>query len=634
MKLTCTELEAVFSALPSPYLIVKADNDYTIVASNNAYYSATGTGSENLLGKSLFKAFPDNPDEQDATGAENLRNSFKTVIATKSKHEMVVQKYDIPIRNTDAFEVRYWLPVNAPVFDKEGNVEFIIHTVQDVSAKIISEEKARRDIKSSNDRYAAVAKATNDVTWDWDIFSGLLLWNNAIEPVLGYPNTPNIETIDWWVSNLHPDDADRVHDGLEATLNSTEDKWSDEYRYRCADGQYKYIFDRGYIIRDEHGTPIKMIGSMLDIHFRRLLEEKLASSEFLLQEAGRLGKLGGWELDLVNNVHTWSKTVFDIYELPYDWQIDDVKSLSFFVEPYRQMLIDAVTKTYKTGEKWDLELLMVTAKNNTIWVRSRGEGVYNSHNELIKLRGVFMDIDQYKSNEVALNKSVEVMAQNNQQLKNFTYILAHNIRNHASNIAIITSLIDDATLDENNLELFDKIRTVSNGLNDTLDDLSEAIKIQTNVISAEDLNFYDVTKRVLNIIQSDIENSNAKINLKFDAENVKFPKIYLESVIMNLVTNAIKYKKPGNEPHINLCSYLDGNSNTILECRDNGMGIDLKLHGKKIFGLYKTFHDRKDAHGVGLYLNKIQMESQGGAILVDSTPEVGSIFKIIFNEKD
>ncbi len=373
---------------------------------------------------------------------------------------------------------------------------------------------------------------------------------------------------------------------------------------------------------------------MLDIHHRRLLEEKLSNSEFLLSEAGRVGKLGGWETDLVNNTYTWSKAVYDIYELPYDWEIDMVKPLNFFKEPYRQILSDAVTKTFQTGAKWDLELLMTTAKNNTIWVKSYGEPVYNQAGELIKLRGLFMDIDKYKLTEIALSNSVQLMTQNNKKLKNFTHILSHNIRNHASNISLITTLVDDTTLDENNTELFDKIKAVSNGLNETLNDLSEAIKIESDAIGSEQLNFQKITDHILQVIDPEVKASEVNIIVNFEVEQVKFPKIYLESIIMNLITNGIKYKKPCGYPHLYLSTYLDENGNTIFECRDNGIGIDLNLHGKKIVGLYKTFHEHKNAHGVGLFLIKTQIESQGGQILVESTPGIGSTFKIIFNEKN
>lgn len=238
--------------------------------------------------------------------------------------------------------------------------------------------------------------------------------------------------------------------------------------------------------------------------------------------------------------------------------------------------------------------------------------------------------EKLKLNEIALNRSLELTTQNNQQLKNFTHILSHNIRNHASNMALVTSLINTDTLDEENNELFDKITNVSRALNSTLDDLSQAIRIKDSVISSEVINLETITRRVLDVFQSDLEVNKGTVETRFEVEQVYFPHIYLESILSNLISNSIKYRSGERELRIVLRSYVNHELRTVLECTDNGLGIDLNLHGNKIFGLYKTFHDRKDAHGVGLFLVKTQIESQGGKIVVESAPDQGATFKIIF----
>jgi len=369
-----------------------------------------------------------------------------------------------------------------------------------------------------------------------------------------------------------------------------------------------------------------------EIDKRRVIEEKLAASEFLLSEAGRIGRVGGWELDVIQNKTTWSKTVFDIYGLSYDFAIDENDMMSYFPEPYRQTLEDAVAKTYAQGLKWDVELLMINAKKNTVWVRSIGEPLYDGNGVLVKLRGVFMDIDQYKSTEMALHKSIGLITQSNQQLKNFTHILSHNIRNHANNISLVTSLVNTETMDPENAELFEKLDNVSKSLNKTLDDLSEAIKVKESTIQSEIINFNTLIKKVLDVIALELTTSNTEVELHLEVSHVNFPPIYLESILLNLISNAIKYKMVNKQPHIILKTYKNEQNETVLECRDNGQGIDLDLYGGKIFGLYKTFHQQKDAHGVGLFLVKTQIESQGGRIEVMSSPGNGAAFKLIFNE--
>lgn len=237
-----------------------------------------------------------------------------------------------------------------------------------------------------------------------------------------------------------------------------------------------------------------------------------------------------------------------------------------------------------------------------------------------------------EANEIALNNSLELLSQHNQQLKNFTHILSHNIRNHASNISLLTGLLDTSSMAEDDADVIYKIKTVSEGLNTTLNDLSAAIKIRESVLKPEIVHFKAVTQKVITILDTDLQINQAVLDLDFKVETINFPGIYLESILMNLISNSIKYRKEDVPPHIKICTYKNENGYTVLEHTDNGIGIDLALHGDKIFGLYKIFHQNKNANGVGLFLVKNQIESQGGQIAVTSEPNEGATFKITFNE--
>jgi chemotaxis family two-component system sensor kinase Cph1 len=237
-----------------------------------------------------------------------------------------------------------------------------------------------------------------------------------------------------------------------------------------------------------------------------------------------------------------------------------------------------------------------------------------------------------EANEIALNNSLELLSQHNQQLKNFTHILSHNIRNHASNISLLTGLLDTDLMGEEDADIIHKIKRVSEGLNTTLNDLSAAIKIRESVLKPEIMHFKAVTQKVITILDTDLQLNKAVLDLDFKVETVSFPGIYLESILMNLISNSVKYRKDTIAPRIKICTYKNESGHTVLEHTDNGIGIDLILHGDKIFGLYKTFHQNKNANGVGLFLVKNQIESQGGQIIVESSPDEGATFKIIFNE--
>jgi len=120
----------LFDAAPTPYLVL--DPSLTIVAVNDAYLAATMTSRESLVGKPIFAAFPDNPEDGTADGVANLRRSLETALATGKPDAMALQRYDIPL-DGGRFEERYWSPINTPILAEDGTITHLIHRVQDVT---------------------------------------------------------------------------------------------------------------------------------------------------------------------------------------------------------------------------------------------------------------------------------------------------------------------------------------------------------------------------------------------------------------------------------------------------------------------------------------------------------------------
>ena len=136
-------------------------------------------------------------------------------------------------------------------------------------------EAERERSRASEERYAYVSCATNDLIWDWDLTTNSLIWNDAVRTQLGYSREEVGRSIEWWEAQLHPDDAGRVSKHLRGVMESGGEKFEDEYRFRRSDGSYAYMFDRGYIIRDATGAAVRMVGVMQDLTERKAFEEKL-----------------------------------------------------------------------------------------------------------------------------------------------------------------------------------------------------------------------------------------------------------------------------------------------------------------------------------------------------------------------
>ncbi|HEX8021632.1 HAMP domain-containing sensor histidine kinase [Mucilaginibacter sp.] len=340
-------------------------------------------------------------------------------------------------------------------------------------------------------------------------------------------------------------------------------------------------------------------------------------------------RLAHWEHDVISNVDSWSDAVFDILEIPINTTPDHNLIFGSYREPYLGMMKAAVAKAYESGISWDLELELLTANRHVIWVRSYGSAVIEN-DILVKVKGALMDIDAYRSNSV----SHSLLKQQHKKLSSFTHILTHNLRNYAHNISMLTELVERDQLDAYNTGILDKIASVSGNLTETIEQMTEIVQANENVMESEILNFEAATQHVLNVLVAELDLHHASIETDYVVPDILFPKLYLNSILMNLISNSVKYKKETESPEILISTYFDGDKGCIiLEYQDNGIGIDLERHGDKIFGLFKTFTNRPGSNGVGLFLVKTQVESQGGYIVAESKPNVGTIFRIFFKPK-
>jgi two-component system, NarL family, sensor histidine kinase UhpB len=167
--------------------------------------------------------------------------------------------------------------------------KFLAKTIQ------YSIERKRNQIKlqESSKRYEIVSKATNDPVFDWDILTNKIVWNDKVN-IFGYPDDIRKDQA-WWLAYIHFDDIERVTKNLDYYLKSTEDQWSDNYRFRCADGSYKYIQDRRYILRDSSGKPYRMIAALQDITDQVLQRQRQDEEKTKQQKAILRATLEGQE---------------------------------------------------------------------------------------------------------------------------------------------------------------------------------------------------------------------------------------------------------------------------------------------------------------------------------------------------
>ncbi len=173
---------------------------------------------------------------------------------------------------------------------------------------LTAREHDQRALHDSVERFELVSRATNDAVWDWDIRTNALWWNAGFEQLFGYHRDEIEPSLASWTNRIHPDDLTRVKTGLQRAIEEPGGAtWSDEYRFRRRDGSYAEIFDRGYVMRDPDGTPVRMIGAMMDITERKRAQEHARFAEEQLRQSQKmdaLGQLSGGVAHDFNNLLT------------------------------------------------------------------------------------------------------------------------------------------------------------------------------------------------------------------------------------------------------------------------------------------------------------------------------------------
>ncbi len=239
----------------------------------------------------------------------------------------------------------------------------------------------------------------------------------------------------------------------------------------------------------------------------------------------------------------------------------------------------------------------------------------------------------YDITEIKEAQQVRMLAnklqRQNEQLESFAHIASHNLRSHVGNLSSLLQLHKEADLAEQSV-LLGMVQKVTGHLKDTLADLIESLRIKEDTDKERQQIYFDaVLTKTKDILASQLLESKASITAQFDAEAILFPATYLESIFLNLISNAVKYRSPNRSLQIHMETTQQAGE-VILRVRDNGLGIDMQKYGDKLFGLYKTFHPAKDAKGLGLFITKAQVEAMGGHITAESEVDKGTTFIIRF----
>ena len=229
-----------------------------------------------------------------------------------------------------------------------------------------------------------------------------------------------------------------------------------------------------------------------------------------------------------------------------------------------------------------------------------------------------------------LQRTNQELIEHNNQLEQFAFIAAHNLRAPLVRVLGLANLIQMGESEEDKRTALEKLISSTHDLDQVVKDLNAILNIKRHTGNFTEVDLHESLTRTKRILEKEIEDTGTKIMHNFsEANKVYAIPPYVESILYNLISNSIKYRDPERTPYVAIKTTHEQEF-VCLAVMDNGLGIDLHKYRQNIFSLYKRFHLHVEGKGLGLYLVKTQIEALGGRVEVRSQPNEGTTFHIYF----
>jgi PAS domain S-box-containing protein len=500
------------------------------------------------------------------------------------------------------------------------------------STDITERKKLTEEVAIHSERLKTAQKIARLGYFEYDLVAKTFFCSDQFYEILGISD----KLENWYQllaveEKIHPNEKELVKNEIVKSIVNGND-FSLEFRYNPVPGTEKVILAMGGSEQTEQGKTVKFSVTLQDItdskmailaiqtlenKFKSLFENSIdgvilskADGEIISANPALCRMLGYSPADMIG-INTG-----DIIDLQSAGAIN-------------------MMQAQKETDSFKGELFLKHKDGHYVPVEVTSTSMKDA-NENVFISTIVRDITEKKKIESEQKALTEELLKNNQDLQQFSFITSHNLRAPVANLLSLLSLYNkENPADEFNQLLIEKFEEATQQLNQTLNDLVNVLVIKSNNnIERETISFTEVFTEVKKNIENLLSSQNGVIKADFSRIDViKYNRIHIESIFLNMISNAIRYSAPNRPPEIKITSYKQDEW-AVVEFEDNGLGMDLKRYGDRLFGLYQRFHGNKEGKGLGLYMTRSQVTAMGGKIEVESEPGEGTKFKIYFKLQD
>lgn len=578
-------------------------------------------GFENKNEAQSFEDFLENTIHRDD------RHLVTASIKNHTYHQAQTDKIEVRLKHANGSY--HWFQILSEAkHDNNENIQYIFGRIININEKKAFEEQSKR----MNFFIDVIEESAGIGLFETNFETGERYWTNHMYRIFELPLQTNINALQ--LTDFYSEKDCHTLIKAVAELRNHKKPFDLDLRLTTAKQNICWVRVTAKPIFDNNGNVCGLRGSFQQIDAQKLKEnflidirDKIREQKYFLDETSSMADVGGWEHDLETGKTFWSEQTKKIHEVDVNFVATLEEGIQFYPISSQKILTEHLINLMDQGKPFDLELEFVTAKGKKLWVRTIGKPVYHL-GKIVRIRGIIQNITEQKQKELELTGSFNIINEQNQKLREFTHIVSHNLRSHTGNLGMITEMVELETEMDAKLYWVDLIKDVSAALNETVNNLNGLVNLNTK--AKQPVSFAKVFANITQSLTYKLMYDGTKIATDFkECESINYVPAYLESIMLNLITNAIKYKHPQRSAVIQIKTNLkDGKP--YMEVKDNGLGIDLKAYGSRLFKINQTFHHNSDARGIGLYITKNQIESLGGTIEVNSVVNEGTTFTVHF----
>ncbi|KAA3440095.1 PAS domain S-box protein [Rufibacter hautae] len=520
-------------------------------------------------------------------------------------------------------EYAYVIDQGTVLRDENGRSVRIVGAMLDVTEQKETEEKLRKLSVVARETINGVLIMSPDLTIQWV--------NAAFTRMMGYTQEEMFRKTPGTLMNGPETDVETL-EFIDSQLKELKPLQCEIIQY-SKDREKRWIKLQVQPLLDEKGKVENVFALLTDITQQKAEEQQLRLLESVITNAKDAIILSEVTLGIPQKLESifYNEAFFKLTGYTPEEVLG--RDPAFLTGPETDAtVLQNLTARAQAGLSSEVELVSYRKDGSTFWSHLLLIPMFNRKQQLTHWISMLRDITNRKHYEQEREVLIGELTQNNADLKQFTFITSHNLRAPLANLTGIANLIDTESIPEGrNKVLIQKFKESTVQLNTIIDDLLEVLVIKDNPhTNKEQVNLAQAFEKVVISVDGLLDKKDIQLTTDFSqVPEVYYNAGYLHSILLNLLTNAVKYRSPNRPLHIDVkAEKADGCEKLYFS--DNGLGIDLKRYGERIFGLYQRFHHHKDSKGMGLYIAHSQAKAMGGNLSVTSEVDKGSTFILEF----